>query len=280
MKKISMFVLTGLLTLTPLTAHATSDNDAGSDNSGKFWMKAGGTKKSSGTAGTPDRVRNAKGISDPEYRCTWEKISDDGPLSHGGDEASWGNLDGAYWRVTCPGEPPRTVWVPATEGGAPAAIPGIPTVTPRMLALQALREAQLPYPDIATSPPPGTPLLVRLPTWWWVPNNTQPVTHRVAVGPFWAEVTATPSHTRWITSDGTINTCRTLGIPWHEYANESDACTVTYLKPTDLETARIQTIWTATWRGSGGTGGDLGTQVVESAYEIPVYERQVIGVHK
>lgn len=175
-------------------------------------------------------------------------------------------------------------WVMIAMDQAAAAATGLalPVVTPRDLAIQARNSLRLPDPAFAMSPPLGSksPVLVHAPTWWWL-TDAQARQERAEAGPVWAEVTATPRASRWMTSEGQ-KTCRGNGIPWTPGASEENppagACTFVYEQPTDMQRTELQVIWTITWVGSGGASGSLGDIITVNDAEFPVYERQVIGV--
>lgn len=174
--------------------------------------------------------------------------------------------------------PPReVVWV-----GGPGGPGSFRAVDPLVLAQDALASATLPEPVIAgTSPDPTSdrPPLVNMPLWWWV-NEPAPVTARATAGTVWAEVTATPVGTTWVRSDGQEEHCGGFGIPWqrHLSENNSSACTVTYQKTSDPETAQVRLTWKVTWRSNIGAGGDLGTTTTATTWNGRIWQRQVVIV--
>lgn len=262
---------------TSLPAHASSDKPVVGDGNGTIVIRPGGTIGKPGSPGKRKRPKGSHGGGPSIPRCTYRLLGDslgDGDIgSPHMDRGQW------YYRDCPPGSGLESgpVWVPNAPDGTPTSpVPGIPAISTEMLALQAAREMVLPYPDVETAPPTGTPLVVRVPTWWWVPNVAAPITNRVSVGPFWAEATATPIKTSWTKGDGSVQECPTLGKPFTVGAGTSGACTVTYVKATDEETAEVQVIWRVTWVGSDGRSGTLAPEVTADDYQVPVYERQAI----
>lgn len=184
--------------------------------------------------------------------------------------------DGSYYMRDCSASAGGRVIVWIANGPGPV---GVPTVTPAELAVQARNTLRLPTPQVRVSPDGQSqnPALVNLPTWWWVDNDAT-LTQRTAVGPVWAEVTATPYATSWVASDGARQDCPTLGVAWESWMSESQSgsCRFTYRTARESETATVEMVWQVTWVGSAGTSGELAPMRVSGQHTMPVYERQAI----
>lgn len=156
-----------------------------------------------GSAGRP------AGVAGGAPSCTYTALTAEEALAAGlpspddGGPANVQRDQGAYARRDCTasGGARTLLWVPSGDAGAVPA--GVPAVTPALLAAEARNSLELPAPEVGVNPDglDHNPALVNLPTWWWVENG-QPITQRTAVGPVWAEVTAQPVASTWVTSDG------------------------------------------------------------------------------
>lgn len=186
--------------------------------------------------------------------------------------------DGSYMSRDCTasGGGRSVLWLPAGDGAAPA---GVPAVTPAMLAQEARDSLQLPAPTVGVNPDgqDDNPALVNLATWWWVTNGT-PLTQRTTLGVVWAEVTAEPVSSVWVTSDGERSECAGLGFAWARGMAEQErgSCSHTYRRANEDEQAEVQVVWRVSWVGSGGTGGTLDPFTMTTTQAVPVYERQAI----
>lgn len=217
--------------------------------------------------------------------CTYTPLSAEEALAAGllsPDDGGPDNVqrqDGAYVRRDCTasGGARSLLWVPA--GDAAAAPAGVPAVTPAILAEEARSLLALPSPEVGVSPDGlnANPALVNLPTWWWV-ENARPLSQRTEVGPVWAEVTAQPVASSWVTSDGERTDCAGLGMAWAPGMAELEpgSCSHTYTRANAEEVAEVQVVWRVTWVGSGGASGTLEPFTIPGSVEVPVYERHAI----
>ncbi len=186
----------------------------------------------SGTVGTEITVPGAPGRSGqgvPEQAsvvsargpapCTFRPLSPEEALAagllspdDGGVENLW-DTGGQYVLRDCraSGGSQLVMWVPDVEGSASPA--GVGSVTPEVLAQEARSTLQLPEPAVGVSPDGANqnPALVNLPTWWWVTNGDE-MTQRTALGGVWAEVTAEPVSSAWVSGRSALvsasPTCR------------------------------------------------------------------------
>ncbi|WP_340288505.1 hypothetical protein [Aquipuribacter hungaricus] len=187
-------------------------------------------------------------------------------------------VEGSYVSRDCTasGGGRAVLWVPAGDGAVPA---GVPAVTAAMLAQEARNSLQLPTPAVGVNPDGlnGNPALVNLPTWWWV-TNAEPLTQRTAVGPVWAEVSAQPVTSVWVTSEGDRSECAGLGFAWARGMDDHErgSCSHTYRQADAGEQAEVQVVWRVSWVGSGGTSGTLDPFTMTASQAVPVYERQAI----
>jgi hypothetical protein len=130
--------------------------------------------------------------------------------------------------------------------------------------------------------------LVSLPTWFWVTDATSvggtagTRTIRAEIGAVWAEVVASTDGLHLSSPANKDRTCGPDKALTH-YAtgvSESSACTVSFVRssvgypsgfPVDASTS-----WSATWTGSGNTGGALAALQRGSVVDVPVAEVQTI----
>lgn len=169
------------------------------------------------------------------------------------------------WTVACP--------------GAPA---GAPAITPQMLLQQAMAQLRPPAPRILTAPPRGKNGVVGLPEWFWLdPATAGPISKRLAVGPVWVEVTASPQQMSISPGAGLAPVvCPGSGTAYSAGAQSS--CTYTYIRssagqPGDAYSATVTVSWGGTWRGSGGVGGALVPIPVTDAFTLRVAEGQALA---
>lgn len=160
-------------------------------------------------------------------------------------------------------------------------------VTAAALAQQAYRELRPPLPGPQTAPPRGRDGLVGLPEWFWVPRRQWVPLHReVTAGGVWAEVTATPA--RLVFSPGSGQAPLACAGPGTAFIRSQPAsgqhsnCTYTYTQssaglPGRAYAAAVTITWTATWAGSGGSGGTLPPLTRTTMFRVPVAEAQSLN---
>jgi hypothetical protein len=170
--------------------------------------------------------------------------------------------------------------------GNPVLVNNGPAVTPAGLAADAFAQLAPPLPAPATAPPRGSDGLVGLPEWFWLPRaQWVPVTRRLAVGPVWAQVTATPS--RLVIHPGGLpaRACPGPGTAYNPRlpaAGQQSDCTYTFTQSSDglpgnVYQVTVTITWTATWQGSGGTGGTLPALTRSATFALPVAEVQALS---
>jgi hypothetical protein len=163
-------------------------------------------------------------------------------------------------------------------------------VAPADLALAAQDRMNIPDPQVERNPKVTAlagATLVGLPTWFWVTDPTSvggaagTRTIRAEVGPVWAEVVARTDGLQ-LSSPAGGDRCgpdRAL-TRYRRGVDESAACTVSFAAasvgypdgyPVDASTA-----WTATWTGSGNTGGALAPLQRGTVVNVPVAESQTV----
>ncbi|HEY7144798.1 MAG TPA: hypothetical protein VH637_11160 [Streptosporangiaceae bacterium] len=194
---------------------------------------------------------------------------------------------GKVWmRLVCssilnPGMPNGLVLVPV---GSTTAAPG---VTPQELLQWALAELNVPAPQVQLAPPRGHDALVGLPEWFWVPRGQmRPVTVTVSVGPVFATVKAVPGQLTFSPGGGLPGvSCRGSGTPYNPAlpaSGQHSDCTYTYQQssaqqPDSVYAASVSVTWTATWHGSGNTGGQVNPPLVmHTDFTLPVAEGQAL----
>jgi hypothetical protein len=190
-----------------------------------------------------------------------------------------------YMRV-CPmtKSGPISVMVWVANGARP------PTVTPAQLAREALASLRLPAPTFQRSPDAGNSdqgvpyTWVNLWTWYWTsPASWQVLSRRVAVGPVWAQVTATPTELVFDPGDGAAAvSCPGPGRPWRTSDGNGQpsggGCGYIYrgVSVNGPLTATVSIRWTVTWTGSQGTGGTLPVMATEAASTFAVQQIQAV----
>ncbi len=166
-----------------------------------------------------------------------------------------------------------------------------PLVDPHDLAEVAREYMVIPDPITERNPKlagTGGGTLVSLPTWFWVTNpdavgaGTGGVrTIRAQAGPVWAEVVARTSGLSISSPAGGTSCSPERAVRVYSVgADDSTGCTVAFDAasvryssgyPVDLSTA-----WSATWTGSGGTGGALPGLSRTVTTNVPVAESQAL----
>ena len=182
------------------------------------------------------------------------------------------------------GQPGGWTWVAAGAAGA-----AVVFASPAQLARQAY--ARLTPPAAAPDYNPrhragsadGT--VVGFTTWLWLDGQTLTAkTATAAAGPNRATVTARPSVVSFDPGDGSPAVVCTGGGRAYSPSepNAVSACVHRYLRAsgtapggTFVLTARVT--WTATWAGSGGTGGVLPALTVAAATPVRVDELQAVN---
>jgi hypothetical protein len=181
--------------------------------------------------------------------------------------------------------------IPVAIGFFPAGNPPEPQIVPADLAQVARDHMDIPEPQVDRNPKVTAlagATLVGLPTWFWVTDPTSVggttgtrTIHAAVAGGVWAEVLAS--------TNGLV-----LSSPWGgegcgpdqaltHYAtgvSESSACTVSFARSSvgypDGFPVDASTSWSATWTGSGNTGGDLARLQRGTVVDVPVSEVQTI----
>ena len=180
--------------------------------------------------------------------------------------------------------------VPVTHRFFAGATPQ-PLVDPEDLAQVARDYMAIPDPVVERNPKlpaTGGGTLVSLPTWFWVTNpdavgaatgGTRTI--RAQVGPVWAEVVARTSGLS-INSPAGGTSCspdRAVRV-YAPGADDSTGCTVAFdaasVRYADGYPVDLSTSWSATWTGSGGTGGALPGLSRTVTTNVPVAESQAL----
>jgi hypothetical protein len=187
--------------------------------------------------------------------CYYKPTTGDGQALAGFGPTKVG--PGAWYQQTCLGSTQglalgQLVWVP---GAAP--------VPPVVVARQAASQLVLDSPSIRSSPPPGTPQLVRLPTWLWIDPTGWGSQHATASVPgVSVTANATPTGVTWELGDGATVTCDGPGAAFPARADpkaSSPDCGRTYTRssagqPGGTFTVTATVTWEITWGGGGQTG--------------------------
>lgn len=164
-------------------------------------------------------------------------------------------------------------------------VEGPAAATPAQMALFVSRSLRLPLPGIRTAPPRGDRGVVGLRHFFWADRaRWRPLTARAQAGPVWAEVTAVPSRLVIRPGDGATVSCNGPGKPY-DFGRSPDAqdirCTHLYERSSaglkgSAYKATAEVVWTATWVGSGGTGGALPPTTRSETFPVQVAEGQAL----
>ena len=165
-----------------------------------------------------------------------------------------------------------------TSGAAPTF-----TVSSAILAEFALAELSLPALTIRMSP--AGEQITQLPSWMWIDRRQWgPQDRTAAAGPVSATVSASPVRVEWDMGNGDAVTCRGPGRVYEQrFAGRPEAtdCRYTYRhssasQPGEVYDVTGTVVWTATWAGSDGNGGDLGELTSQTTQPVRVAEVQAL----
>jgi len=175
-------------------------------------------------------------------------------------------------------------------GFFPTGNPPAPRIAPADLAEAARDEMNIPLPQVDRNPKVTAlsgATLVGLPTWFWVTDPTSVGgttgnrTIRAEVAGVWAEVVASTGGLS-LSSPAGGQRCGP-GQALTHYARgvtESSACTVSFRASSvgypDGFPVDASTSWSATWTGSGNTGGTLTPLQRGTVVVVPVAEVQTL----
>ncbi|WP_369391142.1 hypothetical protein AB5J72_28490 [Streptomyces sp. CG1] len=171
--------------------------------------------------------------------------------------------------------------------------PGVPqAIDTKTLAGLAYQRTTVPGTKISTAPAGKS--TVNLPTWIWLDKatfKTVSVTASLPGTGLWATTTAKPvslhidpgtgdAQTSPASGECTINADGSIGEPYTKgKANETPPCGVTYLRSSNGGSYALKATltWQITWKGSGGTGGDLPNGTFATTTDVPVQEIQSVN---
>ena len=164
----------------------------------------------------------------------------------------------------------------------PDATPG--PIAADLVAHQALGQVQLDLPEVATSPPRGSDvMLVGVPIWFWV-SDARPVTATAEVPGLSATLTATPvrfgATATPATDRGTEEsfTCDGTGEAWQQGvhgAREASDCSITF-DWNDSYQIDATVDWELTWTASNGETGALPDVQRTSSFTIRIWQAQAV----
>ncbi|WP_063792559.1 hypothetical protein [Streptomyces atriruber] len=206
------------------------------------------------------------------------------------------NDDGMWWtaidNTTLAGDATATectrdpFWVDKGD------VPDVPrAISPEMLAGLAYQETQVPGTDVSMAPGGGTK--VGLPTWIWL-DRAEPkavsATARLPEAGLWATATAEPVSLRvdpgtseaetYPASGECVIEGGSIGEPYARgKARETPPCGVRYLRASGDASYELGATltWRMSWKGSGGTSGDLPDGAFGTGRAIAVQEIQAVN---
>ncbi|MGW7048538.1 ATP/GTP-binding protein [Streptomyces avermitilis] len=186
---------------------------------------------------------------------------------------------GAFYNVTCPGNP--------VAGGIAysATDPAAAAVDPAQLAQEAVEQMTLLGPEIGITPKPGGKGVVGMPVYLWDTKSAEtygPQSRSASAGAVTVTATAHVTKIVWSMGDGNTVTCTTAGTPYTAaYGKQpSPDCGHRYDQPSSTQSSgkyhvTATSTWTIDWQGGGQTG-QL-TEIRNSAVDITVAEVQVLN---
>jgi hypothetical protein len=159
-------------------------------------------------------------------------------------------------------------------------------LTTQDLAEQAYAELSPPTLSVGTAPPSGQDGLVGLPEWFWIDGaDYLTLSRTVSLAGLSATVIAKPGPLVINPGDGQGSfTCPGPGTPYNpaeSAASQQSSCTFLYTQPSAGQpgnefTVTVSVTWTATWTGTGGTGGTLAPITRTSTIELPIAQAEAV----
>lgn len=171
--------------------------------------------------------------------------------------------------------------------------PGVPqAINTKTLAALAYQRTEV--PDTKVELKPDGKSTVNLPTWVWLDKatfKTVSVTASLPGTGLWATTTAKPvslriepgtddAQTSPSSGECTINDDGSIGEPYAEgKADETPPCGVTYLRSSgdDSYALKATLTWEISWKGAGGTAGDLPNGTFATTTDVQVQEIQSVN---
>ena len=160
------------------------------------------------------------------------------------------------------------------------------TLTTQDLANEAYAELSPPTLAVSTAPPSGQDGLVGLPEWFWIDAaDYLTLSRTVSLAGLSATVTAKPGPLIINPGDGQASfTCGGPGTPYNPAepaASQQSDCTFLYTQPSVGQpgnefTVTVSVTWTATWTGTGGTGGTLAPITRTTTIELPIAQAETV----
>ncbi len=159
-------------------------------------------------------------------------------------------------------------------------------VTTQGLAEQAYAELSPPTLSVGTAPPSGQDGLVGLPEWFWIDAaDYLTLSRTVSLAGLSATVVAKPGPLIINPGDGQANfTCTGPGMPYDPAdpaASQQSDCTYLYTQPSAGQPGNefpvtVSVTWTATWTGTGGTGGTLAPITRTTTIELAIAQAEAV----
>ncbi|WP_194909576.1 hypothetical protein [Catenulispora rubra] len=240
---------------------------------------SGGSGGSNGATPSPEPTMiNDSCVYAPDP--TFTPQPGDGLDQHTGEKGGW-------YQMTCPDAVKLGTTVPtATTTTTEVWLvtpppPALLKPTPVVLAVQAQQLLKLPVPAIASSPRPGLPQLVTMPTWAWLdPALLAPVSATASVPGESVTAVARARAVTWDFGDGTTVTCLGAGTPFPSGGDPSAAspdCGHTYTHSSGSGTLKITATihWDVTWSGAGQAGAFAGMATTTSE-QVVVEQSQAL----
>lgn len=149
----------------------------------------------------------------------------------------------------------------------------------------AISRLPLPNPRLGVNPPASRPLLVGLPTWYWLANPLRPLRTSATAGGVTATVTAQPTGATFDPGDGTGTiSCPDGGTAYDNRKAPQDqhsSCRHTYQWVSARSTVGTWNLtatvtYRVTWAATNGQTGDLGTLTRSSTVPLVVTEANAL----
>jgi hypothetical protein len=160
------------------------------------------------------------------------------------------------------------------------------TLTTKDLADEAYAELSPPALSVDTAPPSRLDGLVGLPEWFWIEAaDYRMLSRTIALAGLSATVTAKPGPLVIDPGDSRPSfSCPGPGTPYdpsESAASQQSDCTYLYTQPSASQpdnefTVSVSVTWTATWTGTGGTGGMLAPITRTTTIAVPIAQAETV----
>ena len=282
-------------------AFATASGTDGPGGTISVGASDGGSSPGSSGSGTgPGRPGTPRGGtgggSGSAAASPWVCTSTSLLLNDEGGFAPGGPTPGGWYSVTCidrltGASTTQTEWITSQATATPSTPSPVPTIDPRVLAVQAESSLRLPTPTLRFNPAASS--VVNLPTWLWIdPSIWHPFSVTATAGSVSATAVATPQSITWQMGDGGAVVCPGPGRPFDltvPAEQQTTECDYTFRSsslgqqssdgnPDDAAySVRATVTWAVSWTAQGAPGqGVLPSLTTTGAASVRVVQIESI----